>query len=136
MNAIPSRYNYLLTVGGTNYVFSAATGKLAVVEGDSVWQFLKGCGCEGVSDSVIAGLLRDGFAVLPGADEVVAIGVPSFRAARRSTADNCRYADKRMRHRVRWMRTPISGERWQQHELGSYRCFGGLCKRGQARHPH
>lgn len=71
MNAIPSRYNFLVTVGGANYAFSAATGKLAVVEDDSVWQFLKGCGCEGVSDSVIAGLLRDGFAVLPDTDEVV-----------------------------------------------------------------
>ena len=32
MNAIPSRYNYLVTAGGANYAFSAATGNLAVVE--------------------------------------------------------------------------------------------------------
>ena len=70
MDVVPSRYNFLLTADGTNYVFSAATGKLAAVKDAAVWQFLNDRGRDDLSPSLAEKLLRDGFAALASADEV------------------------------------------------------------------
>lgn len=70
MDIVPSRYNFPLAVDGSNYVFSAATGKLAVVKDAATWRFLQGRGRDGLSHSLAEKLLQDGFAALSGADEV------------------------------------------------------------------
>ena len=70
MDIVPSRYNFPLAADGSNYVFSAATGKLAVVKDAATWRFLQGRGLNGLSPSLAEKLLQDGFAVLSGTDEV------------------------------------------------------------------
>ena len=70
MDIVPSRYNFPLAVDGSNYVFSAATGKLAIVKDAATWRFLQGRGRDGLSLSLAERLLQDGFAALSGTDEV------------------------------------------------------------------